>query len=268
MRIDGFTGNVGIGTANPAALFTVNQSVGTDVGGMRLVDGAVTWSLFGDAAGDFHLKGGGSALGEMVIDSTTGNVGIGTLSPARKLDVAGDVNLGGSIFNSFVTVSGTGDTPPLAVYSSIGATGSNRALWLLSAGGTGSVWVGADGNVGVGTSTPAAKLDVAGNLNFDGQKVCHAVVPGSWHDSILAPAEWSDEACLTYAYRIGAGLFQLGCTFSDTFSLGEPTGLTAGGPPLPPAPPAPTPPGFPLLPLPPGFGPLAWPDPDCGWFVP
>ena len=80
-------GHVGIGTAAPAALLTLNQAVGTDVGGMRLVDGAVTWSMYGDAGGDFHLKGGGTATGEIVIDSGTGNVGIGAASPGQLLSV-------------------------------------------------------------------------------------------------------------------------------------------------------------------------------------
>lgn len=78
------------------------------------------------------------------------NLGIGTATPAHKLDVVGQVNasgglcIGGDCRSTWPAAGGSGSSP-----------------WTVS--GT-SVLYNA-GNVGVGTSTPAFKLDVTGQVN-------------------------------------------------------------------------------------------------------
>ena len=90
--------------------------------------------------GDFVI-GTRNVLGinEVVRVTSAGNVGIGTTTPASKLSVGGDINFTGNLYQNGVLV-GTG--------------GSSQ--WTTS--GPDIYFTG--GNVGVGTATPLAKLDV------------------------------------------------------------------------------------------------------------
>jgi trimeric autotransporter adhesin len=92
---------------------------------------------------------------------------------------------------------------------SFASTGANQFL------------IRASGGVGIGTNAPQAKLDVAGNLSYDGQKVCIA----EYGFTLLAPSGWTSAACklfkdaLSPAYR-----YALGCAFSNPaapFSMGS-----------------------------------------------
>ena len=67
-----------------------------------------------------------------------GKLGIGTTSPSYKLDVSGDINLSGSL-----RINGTAQTFGGSVWST---SGSNVYR--------------SSGNVGIGTSSPGAPLDV------------------------------------------------------------------------------------------------------------
>jgi len=127
--------------------------------------------------------------------STAGNVGIGTTAPSKKLDIAGDINLTGTIFDNGVsgspgqvlTSTGTG----LAWVNNVGTTysftnglnltGSNvslggtltsntiintgaNSLSFLGLGNTQGLFIGASGNVGIGTSNPIISLEVWGKI--------------------------------------------------------------------------------------------------------
>jgi hypothetical protein len=86
------------------------------------------------------------------IITTGGNVGIGTSTPIKSLDVSGDINLSGSIYK-------------------------NGELYLIGGGGGGGGGGGSQwtsvlndiyytlGNVGIGTILPAFTLDVLGTIN-------------------------------------------------------------------------------------------------------
>jgi hypothetical protein len=88
----------------------------------------------------------GSQATRMIID-VNGNVGIGTTSPGAKLDVNGDVYVR-SGYGMYSNIIGpyTGD---LTFYTS-----GTEKMRILSSGG----------NVGIGTTSPTAKLTVSGNL--------------------------------------------------------------------------------------------------------
>jgi hypothetical protein len=154
----------------PAVRFEQNSS-----GGFT----AQTWDIGANEA-NFFVRDltGGSKLPFRVrpgaptssIDiSASGNVGIGTASPAFNLDVAGSLNaksffLNGSPFN------------PTSFNSVTGTTTGQIAKWTDNAGTLGnSVISESGGNVGVGITNPSLKLQVAGNNTPDTDPVALAL---------------------------------------------------------------------------------------------
>ena len=59
-------------------------------------------------------------------------------------------------------------------------------------------------------------------------KLCSAVVPGNYRDSISVPSTWTPDQCRRYASSVGASIYQLGCIFERSFSWG---GLNGTPPP-------------------------------------
>ena len=173
------SGNFGIGTTNPAELLTVSASDDVSIRINSTKNG--TWTtnqklgaleFFGNdsSSGGAGLKGyinltsvntfgaafdmnfgvGDNATDRMVI-KYNGNVGIGTTSPSQKLDVVGNIR---SQFNS-------GD------YSQLESNGSGGVIKAVSATST-TVLFRSYGNsyilnnLGIGTTSPASKLQVNG----------------------------------------------------------------------------------------------------------
>ncbi len=111
---------------------------------------------------------------------TSGNVGIGTLNPQVKLDVVGPVrfNFGrlthsGNLPNdnnaTFVNTASTG----YGIYSKGGA-GTRYSFHFENQEGV-SVLIGkGNGNVGIGTVNPQAKLEVIGSVRFSGARLTHS----------------------------------------------------------------------------------------------
>jgi hypothetical protein len=147
------TGNVGIGTTTP------NHKLSVAGGNIEVNNGGATW--FGsDATGGFARTFNGnsfrfisSANSEtMRIDNATGNVGIGTTSPSRLLDVDGVQGWSaGNVEKAYMNPTSTG--------TDFNLFGNNGNIRFDSRAGSNS-YINT-GNVGIGTTSPSEKLHIA-----------------------------------------------------------------------------------------------------------
>jgi hypothetical protein len=160
-------GNIGIGTTDP--------SDGTANGGQALkldVEGAIGASTYCDENGEncqtiLQLAGGGG--GGKFVDGTdpnnavytTGNVGINTTTPDSELHVVGSAKVIGNAGTNGLIISNATDGIQLKTYA--GAEDTARFTSTGAAGDIMSMNLNS-GNVGLGTTSPNAKLEV-----FDGE---------------------------------------------------------------------------------------------------
>ena len=104
-----------------------------------------------------------------------GNVGIGTTTPASKLHVAGNWNLGaGGFGGTAYDISLTRSAGTLTIPDLFG-NGTNALVLAGKSNGTGIVAFGSGTNVGIGTNTPSTELDILGgssaHFTFDNSGV-------------------------------------------------------------------------------------------------
>jgi Chaperone of endosialidase len=148
-------GALGLGTAAPDRHFTIADSAGTYLN--VKADGGQHEVLLGADGGggivstitnhDLQLRAGANST--KVTIKASGDVGIGTPTPALKLDIQGDFGRN----NGPATVNLFG--------SQIGDIGGG--ILFLRSGGTTVAFDGGD-NVGIGTAAPALKLDIQGDF--------------------------------------------------------------------------------------------------------
>lgn len=186
------TGNVGIGTTTPGTKLTVagttNITGATTLGSTLTVTGNATLtnasttnltvssaSYFG---GQLNLTGSGAniTLGsnylsgdggdEGIFVDSSGNVGVGTSGPNDKLDVYGGIRSTDASTGSFGRLIsydlGSGTRPTAIRVSNDGTGGTSDVMTFLSSG-----------NVGIGTTTPGEKLQVAGAIKLTGTTAVH-----------------------------------------------------------------------------------------------
>ncbi|MEK7508196.1 MAG: tail fiber domain-containing protein, partial [Patescibacteria group bacterium] len=183
-------GNVGIGTTDPTSTLTVVGEIKTTSGGMRFPDGTLQTTASGGAS-QWTTSGSN-------IYYNTGNVGIGTVSPGALLDVAlgtkkitiqpnnyGNNTIGSNGLPLRLTVDndsvrsmylvkasdlslavGLGDGTPDARLEIYGGGGTFPKLMISSAENTDGdlMIVTSSGTVGIGTTMPAVKLQVVGDI--------------------------------------------------------------------------------------------------------
>jgi hypothetical protein len=213
MRITS-TGNVGIGTTSPQSklqIGTTNFSITDRTSAVYGAAASETIFTVGISGVDYPqlLNFGVNQSGlystisarqftvatenKLVLQPNGGNVGIGTTSPAYKLDVNGV----GSFSNGFSGPSSeTGYRLKFydngGVHNDVGigldgTAGGGEQMWFNALGGfywglgTGGTKMRLDssGNVGIGTTSPAYKLDVAGAVRFSNE----LYVSGVWSTS-------------------------------------------------------------------------------------
>ena len=197
--------NVGIGTTSPTALLHVNGNAVVGADDLNIATQRITISnntLTNSRGLSFSVLDGSqnprawikhvtaSGSQRMDFESTystsstlanwcfvSGNVGIGTTSPARKLQVNGDAELVSGNFylsNNYGIISKTSAGTAKDVFY---VDSSNNVIFGATAGGwnsiqfrngaTAQMYINSSGNVGIGTTSPVSKLHVVGPINIE-----------------------------------------------------------------------------------------------------
>ena len=188
MRILG-NGNVGIGTSSPVAKFEVTDGSSSITlqeytnGAAIFLDGVNGDFIGGDyfhilADGNSYLGLGGYGGGATPLNvANSGNVGIGTTSPTRQLHLkrtSGDVR--GIMVETTVAASYAEVQVKAAREFRIGTGGSSSdsnasdRFYIFDATAAAHRFtISSTGNVGIGTTSPAQKVEIAGGyLKFSG----------------------------------------------------------------------------------------------------
>jgi hypothetical protein len=176
MRIDS-SGNVGIGTSSPVSQLTLAKT--SDLVFTQNNYG-IAWGgdngspkIYGTSGGLLSFKHGGGSVG-MVIDSS-GNVGIGTSSPIRKLTVS----TAGAAEFVLQDTSQAADSRNWRIFN----TGASMYFGTLNdagSSGTDVIILNRAGNVGIGGGTPGSnpKLSMYGGIRFMSTEAATATYTG------------------------------------------------------------------------------------------
>ena len=241
--------NVGIGTSSPsssAGWGTLLEVSGTTNAGIKLTETDTAngdYSL-GVTAGTFRIWDETASAFRLTLDGS-GNVGIGTATANRKLEIAGNNN-GGAKAN-YIRITDTDTSATLdnqqggiEFYTNDNSPGIAASMEVLYAGSGGggeitfntaahssagvleAMRIDASGNVGIGTASPTTSLDVQGAIQ--------ASEPGG--DFIRMQTDGTnnifDVNSGAYVFRTGGFTERMRIDSSGSLLVGS-TGTTLGG---------------------------------------
>ncbi|MFB2918632.1 hypothetical protein [Aerosakkonema funiforme] len=191
-----FTGNLNFGAQTRQMLNLYRQEYGIGVQGRtQYFRSAINFAWYkGGSHNDAEFNPGGGTV-QMVIKDN-GNVGIGNASPSVKLDVngkikgteldvSGNASLTGALnfgstkrqmINLWNTTHGIGIQTSTVYFRTDGnfawyKGGGHNDQELNTGGGEFQMVINKDGNVGIGTVSPSAKLDVNGQAKINGDLI-------------------------------------------------------------------------------------------------
>jgi len=207
-------GNVGIGTTNPNTSLHIDASATpTNNVPLKIESAAATSFMhFRDAntTADFKVRLGSSGDNllmyaggsERMRISSSGNVGIGTTSPGKKLDVNGDTILRGELVidgdssvnsrikqtSSYLEIVGNNTDSADGARMWIGTGQTDQGFYINAlnhffrdTSSNTKMVINSSGNVGIGTTSPAAKLDVISGYN-NGVRISGQGNVNNWMD--------------------------------------------------------------------------------------
>ena len=159
------SGNVGIGTTSPGAKLTVSENAAA------LVSSITNSSSSGSGVQITAANGTNNSLqirnyagGELMRVQGNGNVGIGITNPAVPLDVEGKIRSNDSNSGDYLEIFCDGSVSGDSYIENTNNNIQIKSAFATSFSTSGSVamFIKNNQNVGIGTITPGAKLDVAG----------------------------------------------------------------------------------------------------------
>lgn len=174
-------GNIGIGinlplsyieAVAPSSVYTDPANTGTSSLAFMTGTGALTDNglFFGNNDTDrysyIQAVKAGTGFNKLLLNAGSGNVGIGTFNPLRNLDVSSVLTTGTVIK---IANASTGGGAVGIVSTGSGSSGGAANLQLQVPDGTARMTLDTNGNVGINSTVPGARLDVVGNirsLNF------------------------------------------------------------------------------------------------------
>jgi len=173
LYIKGSDGNIGIGTTTPNAKLDIQGTQGQ------------LFSVTDDLSGEIFVVSDISGVPIMTVNSSgvsyfDGNVGIGVTNPGRKLSVNGSIELTGSDMTLNTTSAairrGTAgqmflDAPgDVTVTIDSNSNNTDRVFNVRKDTGSELFRIQENGNVGIGTTSPVAALNIGnnGNIRIDG----------------------------------------------------------------------------------------------------
>jgi hypothetical protein len=175
MRITS-AGNVGIGTTSPASILhveggspTTNLIASSGNGFLRIADSATSatrkeFTILLDNTNnrvDIQAIQQGVAARNITLNASGGNVGIGTTSPLNPLFVSASNAADYAAF-----IENTNSSNGYGLVARTAHTGTSAYAFAARAAATDIFVVRADGNVGIGTTSPSVKLHTVGDGLF------------------------------------------------------------------------------------------------------